>query len=98
MGPRIERLDPPPEGAIALRPATRRSLPLNLLASRLRTQYPESIRSSPPCTSRPMPATITVICPECDKEMKAPAEAEGKKIKCKGCGKTFVAMVEIDEI
>ena len=45
-----------------------------------------------------MPATITVICPECDKEMKAPAEAEGKKIKCKGCGKTFVALVEVDEI
>ncbi|MGL4554504.1 MAG: hypothetical protein ACRC33_25350 [Gemmataceae bacterium] len=45
-----------------------------------------------------MPASITVVCPECDKEMKAPAEAEGKKIRCKGCGQTFVALVEIDEV
>lgn len=43
-----------------------------------------------------MPA-ITVVCPECDKEMRAPADVEGKKIRCKGCGAAFVARVEEDE-
>ena len=31
-------------------------------------------------------ATKTATCPECKKQMKAPAELEGKKIRCKGCG------------
>ncbi|MFQ3651921.1 MAG: hypothetical protein SNJ75_16485 [Gemmataceae bacterium] len=48
-----------------------------------------------------MPATITIACPKCDKQMKAPAEAEGKKVRCKGCGAVFVAVVaeeELDEV
>jgi DNA-directed RNA polymerase subunit RPC12/RpoP len=38
-----------------------------------------------------MASTITIACPECDKEMKVPAEVLGKKIRCKGCGATFPA-------
>lgn len=38
-----------------------------------------------------MPASIRVICPECDKEIQAPGSVEGKKIRCKGCGEIFVA-------
>jgi hypothetical protein len=38
-----------------------------------------------------MANTITIICPECEKSLKAPAEIIGKKIRCKGCGHTFVA-------
>ena len=37
-----------------------------------------------------MASTLIVSCPECDKQMKAPAELEGKKVRCKGCGTTFV--------
>jgi hypothetical protein len=33
---------------------------------------------------------IAIECPECHKEMKAPAELQGKRIKCKGCGHAFV--------
>lgn len=33
--------------------------------------------------------TISVTCPDCDKAMNVPAAAEGKKIRCKGCGATF---------
>ena len=36
-----------------------------------------------------MPSTITIICPECEKSLKAPPEVVGKKIRCKGCGHTF---------
>jgi hypothetical protein len=45
-----------------------------------------------------MPATITIVCPECDKRIKAPAAAEGKKIRCKACDAIFVAIVEADEV
>ncbi len=38
-----------------------------------------------------MPDTLTVACPECGKQIKAPAEVAGKKIRCKGCGEIFVA-------
>jgi DNA-directed RNA polymerase subunit RPC12/RpoP len=37
-----------------------------------------------------MADTITVTCPECEKAMKAPADAQGKKVRCKACGHTFV--------
>ena len=43
-----------------------------------------------------MPASITIVCPECDKEMKAPADVAGKKIRCKGCGAMFVACADDD--
>jgi DNA-directed RNA polymerase subunit RPC12/RpoP len=36
-----------------------------------------------------MAATIVISCPECHKQIKAPATLEGKKIRCKGCGHTF---------
>ncbi len=33
---------------------------------------------------------IVIACPECDKEIKAPEEAIGKKIRCKACDHVFV--------
>src|SRR5262249_58790034 len=36
-----------------------------------------------------MAATITISCPDCKKQMKAPAHLEGKKVRCKECGATF---------
>src|SRR4051794_36128687 len=69
-----------------------------LLERRPGVGYPDTIRPQPTSASRPMPASITVVCPECDKEMKAPADAEGKKIRCKGCGASFVALPGVDEI
>lgn len=45
-----------------------------------------------------MPATITIACPECDKQMKAPAAAEGKKVRCKACGAVFVAVVDVEDV
>jgi len=38
-----------------------------------------------------MASTITITCPECDKQLKASSEVLGKKIRCKGCGATFSA-------
>jgi hypothetical protein len=38
-----------------------------------------------------MASTITITCPECDKQMKASTEVLGKKIRCKGCGYVFPA-------
>jgi hypothetical protein len=38
-----------------------------------------------------MAETITIICPECEKSIKAPETVVGKKIRCKGCGETFTA-------
>jgi DNA-directed RNA polymerase subunit M/transcription elongation factor TFIIS len=35
-------------------------------------------------------ATIVITCPECDKQIKLPAEAVGKKIRCKNCEHVFV--------
>jgi hypothetical protein len=36
-----------------------------------------------------MASTITITCPECDKQMKVSAEVIGKKIRCKGCSTVF---------
>jgi hypothetical protein len=36
-----------------------------------------------------MASTITITCPECDKQMKVSAEVVGKKIRCKGCSAVF---------
>lgn len=41
-----------------------------------------------------MPATISIRCPSCKKNMTGPAAALGKKVKCKACNHVFVAMVE----
>jgi hypothetical protein len=38
-----------------------------------------------------MAETITIICPECEKSIKAPEDVIGKRIRCKGCGETFTA-------
>ncbi|MBY0228414.1 MAG: hypothetical protein K2W96_03950 [Gemmataceae bacterium] len=47
-----------------------------------------------------MPRTVTISCPDCDKQVKAPAEIVGKKIRCKACGAAFTAREaeELDEI
>ncbi|HVS36187.1 MAG TPA: hypothetical protein VMS17_11450 [Gemmataceae bacterium] len=37
-----------------------------------------------------MAEAITIACPECDKKIHVPAEAVGKKIRCKGCEHVFV--------
>jgi hypothetical protein len=44
-----------------------------------------------------MASTITITCPECDKQMKVPAEILGKKIRCKACGFTFPAREGAEE-
>jgi hypothetical protein len=44
-----------------------------------------------------MASTITITCPECDKQMKAPADILGKKIRCKACGFTFPARQGAEE-
>src|SRR5262249_35328875 len=36
-----------------------------------------------------MADTISISCPDCKKQMKAPAHLEGKKVRCKECGATF---------
>ncbi len=44
-----------------------------------------------------MASTITIICPECEKLLKVPSQAEGKKVRCSACDATFIALVEVDE-
>ena len=41
-----------------------------------------------------MATTVTVTCPECKKQLKAPPEIVGKKIRCKGCEHIFVAKAD----
>jgi hypothetical protein len=36
-----------------------------------------------------MSASIVISCPKCKQQIKAPAEARGKKVKCKACGEIF---------
>jgi ribosomal protein S27E len=36
-----------------------------------------------------MATAINVTCPECERPMKVPAEARGKKVRCKGCQHVF---------
>jgi hypothetical protein len=38
-----------------------------------------------------MASTITIVCPECEKSLKASPQVIGKKIRCKSCGHTFAA-------
>ncbi len=40
--------------------------------------------------------TIFISCPECDKQIKAPANAVGKKIRCKSCEHVFVVKAPND--
>ena len=37
-----------------------------------------------------MASTIDVSCPQCQKQIKASVELQGKKVRCKGCGHIFV--------
>jgi DNA-directed RNA polymerase subunit RPC12/RpoP len=37
-----------------------------------------------------MPGAITVQCPKCNKDLNVPADAVGKKIRCKHCNHVFV--------
>jgi DNA-directed RNA polymerase subunit RPC12/RpoP len=41
-----------------------------------------------------MSTTVTITCPECDKQITAPADVVGKKIRCKKCGHTFAARAD----
>jgi DNA-directed RNA polymerase subunit RPC12/RpoP len=34
---------------------------------------------------------VPIICPECAKQFQAPLDIVGRKIRCKNCGKAFVA-------
>jgi predicted Zn finger-like uncharacterized protein len=45
-----------------------------------------------------MASTITITCPECAIQIKAPAGVEGKKIRCKSCGHAFVARAAPPEV
>jgi hypothetical protein len=36
-----------------------------------------------------MATPLTITCPKCNKTMKVPAEAVGKKVRCKGCQHIF---------
>jgi DNA-directed RNA polymerase subunit M/transcription elongation factor TFIIS len=38
-----------------------------------------------------MATTILIVCPECGKEIKAPENIVGKKVRCKSCQASFVA-------
>jgi DNA-directed RNA polymerase subunit RPC12/RpoP len=44
-----------------------------------------------------MADTITVSCPNCKKNLKAPAKMEGKKVKCKNCGSPVKIVAKDDE-
>jgi len=37
----------------------------------------------------PMAAMILITCPECKKQLKGPAELQGKRVRCKACGQVF---------
>jgi hypothetical protein len=36
-----------------------------------------------------MPGQILITCPECKKQLKGPAEMQGKRVRCKACGQVF---------
>lgn len=36
-----------------------------------------------------MPAMILITCPHCKKQLKGPADLQGKRIRCKACEKVF---------
>ena len=38
-----------------------------------------------------MTTTITLSCPNCQQQIKAPQEAAGKQVRCKACGEVFTA-------
>jgi hypothetical protein len=44
-----------------------------------------------------MAGTITITCPECEKPLKIPSDALGKKVRCKGCETIFPARAPTDK-
>jgi DNA-directed RNA polymerase subunit RPC12/RpoP len=36
-----------------------------------------------------MAAMIVITCPECKKQLKGPADLQGKRVRCKACGQVF---------
>ena len=36
-----------------------------------------------------MATTIIIVCPQCEKQVKGPADLEGKRVRCRTCGHTF---------
>src|SRR5271163_4576634 len=40
---------------------------------------------------------VPINCPECDKQFQVPPEIVGRKIRCKNCGKAFVAQQAKDD-
>jgi hypothetical protein len=38
-----------------------------------------------------MADTVLIVCPECDKKLRMPAQLQGKRIRCKSCGHAFTA-------
>jgi DNA-directed RNA polymerase subunit RPC12/RpoP len=44
-----------------------------------------------------MAATITIVCPECGKNLTAPAKAAGRKVRCKYCDHPFVVKAAADK-
>jgi hypothetical protein len=45
-----------------------------------------------------MAATVSISCPDCGKQLKAPADVIGKKIRCKGCNGVFKAEEDVEEV
>jgi hypothetical protein len=45
-----------------------------------------------------MATPILIVCPECSKQMKAPEDALGKKVRCKFCQSVFVAKQGSDKV
>jgi DNA-directed RNA polymerase subunit RPC12/RpoP len=45
-----------------------------------------------------MATTIAVSCPECHKQIKAPPDLQGKKIRCKACGHVFLVKASRPEV
>jgi DNA-directed RNA polymerase subunit M/transcription elongation factor TFIIS len=41
-----------------------------------------------------MADSIVIVCPNCKKQLKGPADLQGKKIRCKACGYTFAASAQ----
>jgi DNA-directed RNA polymerase subunit RPC12/RpoP len=41
-----------------------------------------------------MADTILLSCPECNKQLRTPSNLQGKKIRCKACGHTFLAKAQ----
>jgi hypothetical protein len=44
-----------------------------------------------------MADTILLSCPKCNKQLRTPANLQGKKIRCKACGHVFLAKADSQE-